>query len=186
MELKDVAQWLLEKGYAIDMKGKLSFTPHFHKAYANIRNSVTMEVAIVNWGTPEMTVLYDANKVALYKYEDWSMMYMQFIREAKVPNRCVNSHGEPYDINKYSEDGMKAFQKALKTGALYDILVKSTMLAYKSGSRYKKTIGNYMSQGDWRSDYNTLLEKAQQGEQEVTNHIKDELNDGTVSRYQRG
>lgn len=186
MELKDVAQWLLEKGYAADTKGKLSFTPHFHKAYGNIRNAVSIDVPVVSWGLSTDIILYDPGKSGLYKYEDWSLMYMQFIREAKVPNRCMNSHGEPYDINKYSEDGMKAFQRALKTGVLYDILVKSTMLAYKSGSRYKKTIGNYMSQGDWRSDYNALLEKAQQGEQEVTNHIKDELNDGTVSRYQRG
>ena len=89
-----------------------------------------------------------------------------------------------YATNKYSEDGMKAFQKALKDGYKYDVLVLSVALYYKSGIRLKKAIGTYMLSGEWRSDYNELLSKANQGELE--NHINKTIDNGTGTNFEFG
>lgn len=190
MEIAEVTEWLLTKGYAVDTKGKLSLTPHFQKAYSHIIDWLTLKTEpgsmLPATTTKSAPLIPVKENVSLYKYEDWVSMFMQFIQDAKIPRRCVLSNGDLYDTNKYSEDGMKAFQKAIRAGYNYEILVKATMLAYKSGTKAKKTIGNYMTQGDWRTNYDELVAVAQQGAAELTNHIKAELKDGSYDGYTIG
>ena len=192
MELKDVMEYLLTGGFVTVHKGKPKFTALFQKCYNGVEKGLTKQGTVIEPGLPDLPVATMAliaptpESIVAYKYDDWAAAYMQFIGEAQVPRRLVTGKGEPYDTNKFSEDGMKAFQKALKAGILYGMLVRSTMLYYKGANRYKKAIGNYMSQGDWRTDYTELLSSAQQGVEAVATLIKNTTNDGTRERYSWG
>lgn len=117
--------------------------------------------------------------------QDWMLAFMNFIMEAKIPKYCDNGKGEQYIVNNYSEPAMKVFKKAIeKELVVYDVLVKSTMLYYKSTkNKFKKAVGNYFVQGDWRSDYNALLEAADTGT--VESLIKSEMDNGN-SRFELG
>jgi hypothetical protein len=193
MELIEVMEYLLTEGFVTIHKGKPKFTSHFQKCYNGVERGLTLQGTVIEPGLPVLAststtplLVPTSDKMSLYKYEDWAKVYMQFIEEAQVPRRAVNAQGEPYDTNKYSEDGMKAFQKAMKSGADYKMLVRSTTLYYKGANRFKKAIGNYMAHGDWRTDYTELTSSAQQGVEQVAQHIKDTLNDGTRERYSWG
>lgn len=181
MELTEVMEWLMTKGFVVIHKDKPKFTALFQKCYNGIEKGLTKQGTVIEPGLPTLAVPSIAHivpvpaKFGTYKYQDWVSLYIQFITDSSVPRRILNGRGDPYDANKYSEDGMKAFQKAMKAGAKYELLTKSTMLYYKSGSRFKKSIGNYMSQGDWRTDYMQLLASAEQGVEELNKHIKQEL-----------
>lgn len=114
---------------------------------------------------------------------DWSTAYMNFIVEAQVPIRGADSEGGVYDMNKYSEEGMKAFKKALLSGIQYAVLVRSVFLYYKSKQRFKQTIGKYMASGAWRTDYFALVAAAEQGN--VEQHIKQTKDEGIKSTAYR-
>ena len=53
---------------------------------------------------------------------------------------------------------MKAFQKAMKSGYDYVTLIAAIKLYYTGTTRFKKAIGNYMKDGDWRTDYERVKE----------------------------
>jgi hypothetical protein len=108
------------------------------------------------------------------KVNDWSQAFLNFIKEAEVPSRCEGKSGG-YDINKYSEDGMKAFKKMIESGVVYAVLVKSTMLYYKTHLTYALKIGNYIADGAWRSDYEALLTSAEEGT--ITQHIQQQIDE---------
>lgn len=116
---------------------------------------------------------------------DWTQAYLNFILEAEVPQRGEGKDGS-YDLNKYSEPAMKVFRKMIeKEGIIYGILVKSTMLYYKTHKRYAVTIGNYIEKGNWRSDYNALQSAAETGN--IAEHIQTEIsNDEEFSRFKLG
>lgn len=115
---------------------------------------------------------------------DWRMCYLRFIQEAQVPVSGEGRDGR-YDLNKYSEPAMKIFKKALESGVKYEVLVKSTMLYYKTRKQYALKIGNYIEQGAWRSDYEALLSSAEDGT--IIEHIKKEIDETTeFSRFKLG
>ena len=60
------------------------------------------------------------------------------------------------------------------------------MLYYKSGNSYKKTIGNYILEGNWRTDYLELQQSASAGEEELKNHIKNSLDNGEHTAFKLG
>jgi hypothetical protein len=60
------------------------------------------------------------------------------------------------------------------------------MLYYKGSRRFKKTIGNYITEGDWRTDYEALKRSASQGEEALKNHIKEETEEDGYSGYTLG
>jgi hypothetical protein len=118
---------------------------------------------------------------------DWQQLFIAFIQEAKVPAKLEDHRGNLYPANKYNQDACKAFIKAIdKEGYDYNLLVKSTMLYYKSGIRLKKAIGTYFSSGEFRSDYLNLKTAAESGETELKQHLKDETNNGEHNRYSLG
>ena len=119
--------------------------------------------------------------------QDWMLAFMNFIMEAKIPKYCDPANGkDPYIVNNYSEPAMKVFKKAIeKELVVYDVLVKSTMLYYKSTkNKFKKAVGNYFVQGDWRSDYLALMDAAGTGT--VESLIKSEMDNGNKSSYSIG
>lgn len=138
---------------------------------------ITGEMAI----TIKPVDVYNTPELLQRLQTDWVMGFMQFIQEAKIPRMSENGKGEMYAVNNYSEPAMKVFKKAIeKEGIVYDVLVKSTMLYYKNQrNRYKKTVGNYFVQGDWRSDYKLLLESIGTGT--IEEHIKEQISDGNTN-----
>lgn len=176
LTLQEVVNWLTSKKYLLVSKGKYSLSKTFHEDKARISKETI----------PERVREYPITFKEAYqvtppqKGEQWDMIFLKFIAEAKVPIRCDDGKGNYYETNKYSEDAMKVLRNAVeKRNINYDILVKSTMLYYHSSTRFKKKIGNYFIDGDWLSDYTNLLNKSQEGEQAVIDHIKQETKDGT-------
>lgn len=116
---------------------------------------------------------------------DWTKAYLTFIKEAEVPER--GSGGTTgYDLNKYSEPAMKIFRRMLEREKVqYPVLVKSTMLYYKTRKQYQVTIGRYIEEGLWRSDYEALLSSAADGS--ITEHIQKQIDENEeISRFKMG
>lgn len=104
--------------------------------------------------------------------------------EAKVPKYLPDGQNGQFEANKYNEKAMVEFQRIImKEHIDYNILVKATILYYKSAASFKKKIANYILEGDWRSDYQNMLLAAGAGEDQLRKHIKDELNNGEHNRY---
>lgn len=186
MELQEVMEYLLTEGFVTVHKGKPKFTAIFHSAYSGVEKGLTQAGTVLepNLGIAPPALLQPSPQtIAAYRAQDWVTVYMQFISECQVPRRCINRQGDPYDTNKYSEDGMKAFKQAIQSGTDYKMLVRSTVLYYKSATRLKKAIGNYMSHGDWRTDYQDLVTSAELGTEAVSKHIKETTNDGKSDHY---
>jgi hypothetical protein len=177
-ELQQVLQKLLDGGYValigIPPGQQYLFTKKFYAEIAQEPTGTAM-VLVEAHGLPVKTFA-----------DDWALNFMTFISEAQVPARLEDNRGNPYYCNKYSEAAMKVFKKAMQAGVRYEVLVKSVMLYYKSNVRYKKAIGNYFVQGDWRSDYEALVQAAGNGETSLHNHIKQEVSDGGRSQYKLG
>lgn len=161
-KLQQLLAKLLDEGYVAIVHTQYIFTK---KWYQEITGSET-GVAIVPSQSKALATTSDKM--------DWSLRFMNLIKEAQVPARLEDNKGNVYYSNKYSEAAMKVFKKALEAGVSYPVLVKSVMLYYKSNVKYKKAIGNYFTQGDWRTDYEAMLETAVEGEQKLIDHIKNE------------
>lgn len=164
MTLKEVTDWMMQNGYMVCIKGKYRVTSKF-----------TQELS----GSPSsaLTVTKSEN--------DWVTAYLDFIKAAEVPVRGF-IQGKPYDLNKYSEVAMKAFRKMIESeGIVYAVLVKSTMLYYKTRTSYPVTVGRYIAEGFWRTDYLALLNSAQDGN--LQEHIQKTIDDGSeFNRIQIG
>lgn len=107
---------------------------------------------------------------------NWPSAFVRFIMAAKVP-KTLESNNKVFDANKYSESAMKEFQRMIsKEGIDLEILTKSTMLYYASNKDFKKKIGNYILDGDWRTDYLELINVAELGEKALKDHINKEIN----------
>jgi hypothetical protein len=130
-------------------------------------------------------VVMEAAPPAIITANDWTQRFLTFIQEAQVPNRGEGRDGS-YDLNKYAESACKVFRKMLeREGVQYSILVKSTLLYYKTRKRYAVKISKYIEEGLWRSDYEALLSSAADGS--IEQHIQQEIDDNTeFSNYKLG
>ncbi len=180
-QLTEIYLMLLKNEFISFSCGSWSLTPKF-MAIVDTNDAPGID------GQQFKVVLADnwaVGKSTLTLGKDWTLNFMNFIIEAKVPRQLEGSRGEVYTVNNYSEPAKKVFQKAIeKEGVVYEILVKSTMLYYKSNNKFKKNVGNYFIQGDWRSDYQNLLEAANTGT--IEQHIKSEIDNGSTSYYDLG
>lgn len=104
---------------------------------------------------------------------DYSELYLDFIKTCKIPRQGEAGDGAMYDLNKYTEDAAKHFRDMMKSGIKYGVLVKVTTVYYKGSSRYKKKIGNYIMEGHWRMDYETMKNQTEQQQQQ---HLNEQLN----------
>lgn len=176
MTLKELLQYLLDNQYLLAHKGKYTVTRKFYDDVQKVdkSNAVIADLKL-------SVVHYERTLAVLPK--PIMPTFLQFILDSQVPARLEGSNGDVYAANKYSEGANKIFVKAIAEGIDYSILVNSTTLYYKSSLRYKKTIGNYFIQGDWKTDYLTLKDKAGAGGQELKDHINKELEHGGASQY---
>lgn len=189
--IHSVAEWLTSKGYLYKTKqGGFLLTASFHKDLKESAKNSTFIPPETEGKSTEIAVIEPTfplpEKYQQYNYTDWVKFYQDFIVFCKIPNKLESSNNNTYSANKYSEDGMKAFQKALKEGYRYDILMAAISLYYKSGIRWKKAIGTYMSSGEWRSDYAQLLEKAEEGTKQLHDHIKNTIDDSRGTHFEFG
>ena len=184
MDIKEVVQFLKENGYIIPNGPTWNMSSKMLSACKG--NSVRMDIAAL----PQMSIEQMNHALAITpisKATNWDDLFVKLITDAQVPARAESNRGEVYSINKFSVDGCKAFRKAIeKDGYDYNLLVKSVMLYYKSGTKFKKAVGNYFSQGDFRTDYKVLREMVLEGEDALHNHLKKEVNDGTIEQYSLG
>lgn len=171
--LKEVYEFLRDNGYLMASKdGKYQFTKKWSEDLKNLgTNSVAMHREIALSRERSLELLKTDTEVQ-------QRAFLNYILAAKVPRRLEGSRGDTYDVNKYSEEGFKVFQKCIASGIDISLLVKSTALYYASGTGFKKKIGNYLVDGDWRSDYLELLRAAEEGEESLKSHITEELDNG--------
>lgn len=191
MNIQEVYEYLRDNKYLMASKGKYSFTKKWHddlgttaKIMAYIPPVDTVfdvervddRIAVINNGL----ILSQQKSMELLKTnpEVQRKAFLDFIFAAKIPRRLEGSGGNMYDVNKYSEEGFKVFQKCIASGIDISLLVKSTALYYASGTGFKKKIGNYLIDGDWRTDYLELLAAAEAGEESLKTHITEELDNG--------
>lgn len=167
MNIAEVYEYLRDNGYLMASKGKYQFTKKWHEDLGTIRN-------------PVFDIVKIDNRIAVLNKDK---QFIDFIVEAKVPRRILNSKLEPYDTNKFSEDGAKVFHAALAAGVDYTTLVRTVQLYYASGNGYKKKIGNYFIDGDWKSDYQEMVLRMQEGEESLKTHITEELDNGEHTTY---
>lgn len=167
-QLPVLVSQLLNEGYVEVVNGNYLFTTKFSEDLKLELFKPTLNQAVSQ--VPESAV------TLWNKQTDWPLFFMNFIKEAAVPARLETRSGDAYYANKYSEPAMKVFRKALeKEGVNYTTLLRSTTLYYKSSVGYKKTIGNYFVQGDWRTDYIALEQAMRSGAKELTDHITEQV-----------
>lgn len=170
LNLNQVMQWLRENSYVDVVDNTYQFTHLFFVDLVKINNEEQQVIPVAN------------REIALSG--NWPMAFMEFIREAKVPAKVESTKGDTYYVNKYSEPAMKQFRKMIeKEGIEYAILVRSTALYYASQNKFKKKIGNYILEGDWRTDYMLMKEMMSEAiasgdSKQLSDHIKNELEDG--------
>lgn len=191
MDILQVSEWLLSNGYLYrTAKGGFILQPKYQKDLELASKNAKFTPPVKEEGSKEVAIIIPhtpvPNDYSKYNYSQWVEFYQNFIIQSKVPAQLEATNGNVYSANKYSEDGMKAFQKALKEGCKYEILCAAIALYYKSAVRWKKAIGTYMSSGEWRSDYAELLGKANAGSEELSKHIKNTIDNGTGTNYEFG
>lgn len=194
MNLKEIVDWMQEKKYIYKTaKGGFLLTTLFHEDLEKSPDIRILDVPkdvekpIVNQSLIiAQTIVPTPEKYQDYKQPDWTRFYQDFIITCQVPAKLESTSGNLYSGNKYSEEGMKAFQKALKDGHEYEILVGAVALYYKSRVRWKKAIGTYMTSGEWRSDYAELISQAQAGGDALNKYIKKEADNGSGTRWEFG
>ena len=169
--LKEIVHNLLENGYMMVVKGKYVVTAKFNKEMTG------QEVGLIKINNQPIVMENPPPTALITAPADWPMKFMRFITEAEVPKKGSGRDGS-YDLNQYSEPAMKAFRKMLeKEGINYDVLVKSTMLYYKTHNSFQKTISNYIADGHWRTDYYALLHAAENGADGLKTHVEKEIHD---------
>lgn len=176
LDLKTIYEYLRDNGYVMVDKNELVFTRKFMEEIEPFRQRkrpVRMVEAL------PVPIKQDITTVTLFKPIDWRLAYADFIRDAHVPSKLEGKGTDLYDGNKYTEDAMKEFKRMIeKEGIDLAILIKSTMLYYAPGKKYRKKISNYITEGIWRSDYDALILAAKTGEKELKTHIEKEIKDG--------
>jgi len=170
ISLKEATEFMLTEGYMVPVgRGKYKLTNKFHVEFkAENRRAIVMAIE------PVSPVIMRA--LANYIPLTWENRYKQFILDAKVPKR-LEVRGESYQANAYSEEGMKAFRKAIEAGTDLQLLIRATQLYYGSSVRAKQAIGNYMTRGTWKTWYDDLAAAAGAGTDQLIEHIKTETKD---------
>lgn len=174
-KLSDTIEYLITSGFIICHRGKYKFTAKFYETLTGIAEGIVKD------SSGKLIVHESGLPVAVTA--NWPEVYMHFILEAKVPARLEDNTGKPYYANKYSDEACKMFRHIIEAeGIDIRILVKSTMLYYKSSVAYKKAITNYIVQGDWRTDYMELKQQLISGDN-LEEYINKEISVNNGSNY---
>ena len=182
MTVKEVFEFLRDGKYIVANKGKYNFTDKFYQEKGTGKVDHSQVLSLADNATPQMIDSVNNSIVALKtNVEAQRSLFLNFILASKVPRKLETARGDSYDVNKYSEEGFKVFQQMIKDNINMNMLIRSTTLYYASGTGYKKKIGNYLVDGDWRTDYLEMVARAEEGEQSLKDHITEELDNGEHS-----
>lgn len=189
MNLQEIIAYLKENKFLLKSGDTFVMSKEFLQACKRQKGEIiVMDMSVVDkekLDLSKMTLELGFPKVA--KTISWDDVFIQFIKAAQVPNRLENNRNEVYAANKFNSDACKVFRKAIeKEGYDYDLLIKSTMLYYKSSLRFKKAIGTYFTSGDFRTDYLNLKNAAETSSEELQSHIKQEIKDNGHNAYTLG
>lgn len=158
-QLSQSVQYLLDNGYMAIIKGKYIVTSKFNKEITGIDQGLTL-------GAGKVPLVKEPG---IPKQVSWQEMYTRFIAESQVPARVMGPRGEPYQTNAFSEEGLKAFRKALEE-TTYELLVEATQLYYTSSIGLKVAVTRYMTEGMWRTQLGELVEHKKAGT--LSQHVK--------------
>lgn len=180
-ELVYIMQYLSTEGFIIKSpQNYFMFTNKFYNEYTG------QDIGAIPVSDIQMVKTLGAVITMPNKPSDVKQSYLEFIKSCNIPKRAETSSNEVYNLNQYSEKGMKAFKEILKRVSKGEIdlqiLVRSTQLYYKSPS-YKLKVGNYIGDGAWETHYQEMMESIESNS--LRTHIKDSIehdNTGT-SRY---
>ena len=174
INLQNAVQFLVDNGYMAIIKGKYIVTAKFNKEILGVAKGLTLAQ-----GSVPVVIEPD-----IPKQISWADLYKRFIAESKVPARIVNSRGEPYPVNVYSEPGMKAFRKAIEKEKVdYQLLVRATEIYYTGSIQMKVSIGRFMEEGMWRTYYDEVVRHQESGT--LSDHEKTSKHE-SFSRYKVG
>jgi hypothetical protein len=189
-KLIDKLKWFTERGYILSAgKGKYNFSRKFYddlkteELVAQMSDDLDIQVVSNPSLLPEVQK-YPATVQGM-TYTD---LFIRFIQEAQVPPKAEDTRGNLYPVNKYNDKAaIRLYKLIASEGVDYKMLCRSTNLYYKGNKRFKKTIANYIIDGDWRTDYDTLSSSVSRGEEALKEHIKQETKDESgYSGYELG
>jgi hypothetical protein len=186
MELNEVMKWLAEQNYATSHKGKWKFTSVFYKDMAGEAKGLIANTSMV-LGTTTTNSLAELRSYvpgSVVSSAQWAKHYVNFIKACEVPSTGHTRNGT-YAMNKYSDDGMKAFKKAIESGYKLEILVLAVTMYYRSNIGMKKAVGNYMGTNEWISDYQELIDNTTDSAT-LKKHLEKQKNAGRGTNYTRG
>jgi DNA-binding LacI/PurR family transcriptional regulator len=193
MKIQETITELIQGGYVLPAGDRYIFTTKFYSelkkqvdpdvkkaeydVIVKIAKELKQQMIKKGWKEPDTNIQEKTGQVTNV---DSKTAYIQFIKDAGIPPRAQSGVGTTYEINQYSEEGKKAFEKLMKENIDYQILVQSTNLYYKSPV-YKQKIGNYIAQGTWRTHYDRyVLAKSKGMEAQM---IKEQTQNGR-SKYE--
>lgn len=159
MELNQVIEYLIDNKYLINRGGKYLLTTSFQK-----------DAVKTDKPTTAVTVQPKNSLASLKTKADWTNAYIQFIDLCGVPSIGYSKSGS-YAMNKFSEAALKVFKNALEKEEINpEILILAVRLYYKSDIGYKKSISNYMTSGEWRTDYFKIVNS--KDKKQLNEHIE--------------
>jgi hypothetical protein len=161
-QCKAALDLLVQNGYLEVVKGK-------YRPTKTLNEVPVKETILLGEGIP-----FEGN---------WEDLYLKFIMDCNIPKQGEAVDGSLYPLNKYSEDAMKHFRDLMKRGFIYSILVMVTKTYYRTGGlRCKKNITNYITEGHWRLDYESLRGKSTEQQQQTLQKQVDESKPFTRDR----
>lgn len=166
MTREEAIELLISTGDIISMKGKYTLTGQFHRDFVPVPKTglvVSNQLAT----NSSQAIVTQQDKILSVKE-----LLKKFREDAEIPFRISNDGGKPFTANAIGIDGIKAFEKILKEGIDYQVLVYATKLYYKSDS-FRKGLTNYLVQGDWEVAYLEFKKKLDDGN--IDGYIKGEL-----------
>ncbi len=183
-ELVHIIQHLSSEGYIIKSpQNYFMFTNKFYNEYTG------QDIGAIPVSEIQMVKTSGAVITMPVKTGDAKDAYLEFIKECNIPKRAETSQNEIYNLNQYSEKGMKVFKKILERARKGEIdlqlLIKCTQLYYKSPG-YKLKVGNFIGDGAWETHYQEMIDSIQTNS--LRTHIKESIehdNTGTT-RYSAG
>lgn len=142
MKFSDAANYLIERKYIVNIRGKLTLTNKFYRDLENPPTEDDLQPSTLVIAQPLTT----------------KELYKKFIEDAEVPAYIALSNGSRFAANRYSVDGERVFTKILKSRKIdMDILLAATKQYYKPQNSARQMITNYFVKGTWESVYEEHL-----------------------------
>ena len=153
MNVKEVAQWLLDNAYMMLVSGKPVLTAKFDKelgyvvevpTLSSVKETITVSVPITSGE-------------AIKRLSDPKDVWNAFIHDADIPHRVKATDGSTYTVRQYGTNVARKLQKIIQDPAIdYWKLVEATKNYYKV-TTYKQLLSNYIAKDIWKHEYSEWL-----------------------------